>query len=107
MNKLAQKEIKNITDAIIKNYQPEKIILFGSGVRGEYGRNSDLDFFIVKNTKKKWVDRIAEVYGYIRSRTLPVDVIVYTAKQMENRLAIADPFIEEIISNGKVLYEKK
>lgn len=106
MNKFLQKEIRNITDAIVKNYQPEKIILFGSGARGKYDKNSDLDFFIVKNTEKKWVDRLSEVYGYIRNRTLPVDIIVYTPEQARNRLAINDPFMEEM-NSGKILYEKK
>ena len=40
-------EIKNITDQIIKKYNPLKIILFGSAGRKEYDVITDLDFLII------------------------------------------------------------
>lgn len=43
-----QKEIKKITNQIVKKYQPEKIILFGSYAWGKPAKNSDADLFIVK-----------------------------------------------------------
>jgi len=39
-----QKEIKKITDQIVKKYQPKKIIFFGSYAWGKPARNSDVDF---------------------------------------------------------------
>jgi predicted nucleotidyltransferase len=106
MNNFIQEEIKKITKEIVKNYKPEKIILFGSATQGKFDQNSDLDFFIIKDTKKRWVDRLTEVYGYIRNRSLPVDIIVYTPQQTQNRLEIGDPFVKEIMNKGKILYEK-
>ena len=41
-------EIKNITDQIIRKYNPIKIILFGSAGRKEYDVITDLDFLIIK-----------------------------------------------------------
>ncbi len=43
-----EKEIEDIAEQIIEKYRPEKIILFGSAVRGEFTADSDLDFLIIK-----------------------------------------------------------
>lgn len=45
-----QKEINSISRQIIEKYKPQKIILFGSAVWGNFTRDSDLDFLIVKKT---------------------------------------------------------
>jgi len=46
------------------------------------------------------------VAGYLFSRrqAFPVSPLVYTEKEIEQRLAIKDFFIEEIFEKGDVLY---
>jgi len=46
-----QKEIKKITKQIVEKYKPEKIIIFGSFAWGKPSKDSDVDLFIIKNTK--------------------------------------------------------
>lgn len=46
--KQLKQEIKNITRQIIEKYRPERVILFGSAVRGNFDEHSDLDFLIIK-----------------------------------------------------------
>jgi predicted nucleotidyltransferase len=41
-------EIQNIVERLIRVYKPEKIILFGSLVRGKMKEGTDIDFFIIK-----------------------------------------------------------
>jgi predicted nucleotidyltransferase len=38
--------IQYIVQRIVQEVQPEKIILFGSYARGDFGQDSDLDLFI-------------------------------------------------------------
>ena len=40
--------IDKIVDVIIKSADPDKVILFGSRAREDYGRGSDYDFMVVK-----------------------------------------------------------
>ncbi|MCK4244861.1 MAG: nucleotidyltransferase domain-containing protein, partial [Candidatus Omnitrophica bacterium] len=47
-----QKEIEKITEQIIKEYKPERIILFGSAVSGRLMPGSDIDLLVVKETKR-------------------------------------------------------
>jgi len=102
-----QKEIKKIINRIIKKYKPEKIILFGSFAWGKPDKDSDLDLFIIKNTKEKKLERIYKVYKLLWDKKIPLDVLVYTPKEIKKRLALGDFFIEDIIKNGKLLYERK
>ena len=39
-------EIKAMVDRIVKNYKPEKIILFGSFALGKPNIDSDIDLFV-------------------------------------------------------------
>lgn len=101
-----KKIILEIVEKIKKEYQPERIILFGSYAYGKPTGNSDIDLLIIKNTDKRPIDRWVEVKRLLRdnSRTLPVSPFVYTEKEIEERIAIKDFFIEEIIEKGEVLY---
>jgi predicted nucleotidyltransferase len=47
-----EKKIKEVIQDIIREYKPEKIYLFGSLAWGKPNKDSDIDIFIVKKTKK-------------------------------------------------------
>lgn len=98
-----QNQIDSITKQLIQKYKPEKIILFGSAVKGPMTHDSDLDFFIVKDDKKDHYHRIVEVYGLV-DKDIAADFIVYTPQELSERLRLGDPFIESIVSEGRVLY---
>jgi len=99
------KEVQNILDQLIRLYKPEKVILFGSLARGEIKQTSDIDFFIIKSDiPNLGVDRIRELDALIKYR-LATDFIVYKPEELEQRLKIGDPFVKNILEEGKVLYE--
>ncbi len=102
-----QKEIKKITDEIVKNYKPEKIILFGSCARGNPTEDSDVDLFIVKKTKQLRTKRHLEVDRMFLDRAVPLDILVYTPREIKERLSLGDFFIKNIIQKGKIIYDKR
>lgn len=101
-----RKIILEIVDRIVKVYKPKKVILLGSYAYGEPTEDSDIDLLIIKNTDKRPIDRWVEVKRLLRdnSRTLPVSPLVYTEKEIEERVAMKDFFVEEILEKGEVLY---
>ena len=105
-NPKVKKTIAEILKAIVKRYKPKKIILFGSYAYGEPTEDSDIDLLIIKNTNKRPIDRWVEVKGLLRdkSRMLAVSPLVYTEKEIEERLAIGDFFVEEVLEKGELLY---
>ena len=100
-----QREIKKITEQIVKKYKPEKIILFGSFAYGKPKENSDVDLLLIKKTKEKFLKRIFEVAKIIRS-SLGTDTLVYTPKEWSQALKEENYFIKEINQKGRLIYAK-
>lgn len=96
-------QIELIKQQLIDKYQAEKIILFGSAVNGKFTSNSDLDFLIIKDDDKNFHDRIVDVYNLVQ-KNIATDFIVYTPKEFNKRVKLGDPFIQSIISTGRVIY---
>jgi predicted nucleotidyltransferase len=100
--------LKDIVSRLNKSYDPEKIILYGSYAYGNPTSDSDIDLLIIKDTDKRSVDRFVEVKQiiYQPGRSIPISPLVYTPKELENRLKIGDDFVAEILSRGRVLYAR-
>ena len=98
--------ILDIVRKLAEEYKPKKIILFGSHAYGRPSEESDIDLLIIKETNKRPIDRWVEVKKLLRetSRSLPISPLVYTEKEIEERTAIKDFFVEEIFEKGEVLY---
>ncbi|MFH1259638.1 MAG: nucleotidyltransferase domain-containing protein [Elusimicrobiota bacterium] len=98
-------ELKRIVEILCAKYFPKELILFGSLVKGKIRENSDIDLVIIKQTNKKFTERIGEVIELCKPK-MAVDFIVYTPKEFAN-LKEREPFIrKEIVENGKLIYEK-
>jgi predicted nucleotidyltransferase len=102
-----RKQIKGLCEAIVQEFQPEKIILFGSYAYGTPDANSDVDLLVVMSFEGSpfrqagiILNRVIRVVG-----VLPIDLLVRTSEQLHERLAIGDRFIREILERGQVIYE--
>jgi len=96
-------DIQDIINLLKNSYQPQKIILFGSHAFGQPSQDSDIDLVIVKNTDKPYHDRLIDVRRLVRTTT-PIDFFVFTEEEIM-REQKKNPFIEEIITKGKLVYE--
>jgi len=104
----SRKVIADMTKKIVASYQPEKIILFGSYAYGQPTKESDLDLLIIKDTHERPIDRRVRVRRIVADpgRRIPFSPLVLTPQELSYRLAIGDPFYEEIVSRGEVLYAR-
>lgn len=91
----------------LKNYNPEKIILFGSTARNETDEYSDFDLVIIKKTDKQFLQRLVEVVDFLPLHSPAIDLLVYTPEEFERMKEDENPFIEQVIKDGKVIYEKR
>ena len=105
-----QTEIDKIKKLLVGRYKPQRIILFGSFAWGKPHKDSDLDFLIIKQVDKPRPQREAVIYKllvrYFKNRQMPVDIIVHTPQETKERLSLGDPFIKEVLTRGKVIYER-
>lgn len=100
-----QQKIQEVANKIAREFKPEKIILFGSYAWGNPGPDSDVDLFIVKETDNTRETAI-RISGAINPRPFPMDILVYTKKQVKEKIQNdRNLFIEDIINNGKIIYD--
>ena len=108
MNRDMEHVVLKIVNRIKEVYTPEKIILFGSFAYGNPDEESDIDLLIVKDTTERPIDRRVAVREIVADsiRFIPFQPIVITPGELNQRLNIGDQFLEEILSKGKVLYDR-
>jgi len=102
-----REQIVRLCAVIAREFQPDKIILFGSWAYGTPDTDSDIDLLVVMPFEGSpfrqagtILNRVIQTIG-----VLPLDLLVRTAEQLDERLAIGDGFVRDILEQGKVLYE--
>lgn len=101
-----KKELARIIDLIIKEYRPEKIILFGSLAENKIHEWSDIDMLIIKNTQDRPIDRNLELFRLTHPK-VGVDFFIYTPEEYNALLKEKYSFLLNILERGKVIYEKR
>lgn len=97
--------IQDLAASIAREFHPQRIILFGSHARGEATPDSDVDLLVLM--PRNGQTRHAQITAILTRCHLgfPVDVLVRTREEFEERLAMNDWFMRDIQREGKVLYE--
>ena len=106
-NSLAQstpRKIRTIAETIGRTFHPEKVVLFGSHAYGRPHRDSDVDLFIIMETKLRPVEQAVAIRQALDC-PFPLDLLVRTPEQIKERLRLGDYFMSDILRRGVVLYE--
>ena len=89
---------------IVQQFQPKKIILFGSYGRDNPHPESDVDLLVVMDTPLRSTEQAVRICQSIEYH-YGLDLIVFKPSVLAQRLALGDPFLREVVREGKVLYE--
>lgn len=101
-----QEQIQAFADEIVKRYDPEKIILFGSHASGTPREYSDVDILVAMDFEGNGLEKAAEMLVSINPR-FAVDLIVRTPERIRQRVSEGDFFLRDIVTKGKVIYEQR
>jgi HEPN domain-containing protein/predicted nucleotidyltransferase len=99
--------LQEIVDRVVQGYSPDRIIVFGSRAAGEARDDSDLDLLIVKETHDRPLERRISVERLLLDRSIALDIHVYTPEEMRRLFSLSDPFVEEVLEKGKVIYMRE
>jgi predicted nucleotidyltransferase len=100
-------QIRRLCEVIAREFRPEKIVLFGSYAYGNPHPDSDVDWLVVMPFEGSPFRQAAVILGHIVQTVgvMPLDLLVRTAEQVEQRLHMGDSFMRGILERGKVIYE--
>jgi predicted nucleotidyltransferase len=100
---VAIETIKSVSDQIVREFQPERIVLFGSHAYGMPRTDSDVDLLVVMPFEGQPAYMALTILERINP-PFPIDLLVRTPEEVERRIALNDFFLREIMSRGNVLY---
>ena len=103
---VTQSQIAQLIKEIADGYKPEKIYLFGSYANGVPNFDSDIDLFIVKDTDERWIDRRIAARKSIKNYIAPMDIIVYTFKEVDAAMNQVVNIGKIAVNTGKLLFER-
>mgnify|MGYP002641044628 FL=1 len=104
--RIPQEAIDEVVRQIAEKFHPQKIILFGSYARGNPRPESDVDILVVMDTELKESQQSLQIRRYL-NLFFGLDIILYTPKRLEERIAMGDYFVQDILEEGKVMYEAR
>jgi len=94
--------LKSISNRLKKEYQAQKVILYGSYARGEATAESDIDLLVIAPTHERFFERMATARRLLRDlrKGLVIAPIVFTEEEINQRREKGDQFIKEILKTG-------
>ena len=98
-------EIEQIGRRIVEEFQPDRVILFGSHADGTARKDSDVDLLVVLPFKGRPLHKSLEILNRADIR-FPCDLIARRPQDVLRRYRQGDPFIREALDRGKVLYDR-
>ena len=96
--------IQNLTQRIVDEIHPLRIILFGSAARGDMQADSDVDLLVVmpEGTHRRHTAQL--LYRKIRKIGRPFDVLVATPADLERHRENIGLIYWKILAEGKEVY---
>jgi len=104
---ISNSKISDIVNKIAINYNPDKILLFGSYATGKATDDSDLDFIVIKNTDTPKQKRGREIRRYLLGSLVPIDLKIYTPDEFTQESHNDYSFLSSAIKDSKIVYERK
>jgi len=102
---VALSQIMEFAGRIASEFDPERVVLFGSHAHGRADEHSDVDLLVILRFQGSAFRKSLEILNAVRP-TFPIDLIVRNPEDAERRLREHDPLIVDALEHGRVLYER-
>lgn len=105
MEKIQKKVLDEIISRLVKEFAPDKIILFGSHAWGIPNRDSDIDLFvIVRRSDFTPIKRAKKAYQCLQGLRTPTEIIISTWDEANRYKSVHSSLTRKIFKQGKVIY---
>ena len=109
MVNVSEKLIDRMTQRIVQEVSPDRVVLFGSWARGEVREWSDVDLLVVERepfgpnrSRRQEATRIWRCLSEFR---VPTDILVYSVGEVAQWKDSDYHVIAQALREGRVLYE--
>lgn len=99
-------DIERLADDIARQFQVEKIILFGSHAYGTPHEHSDVDLLVVMHHGGRSFDTVTEIGRAVKHR-FSRDILVIRPDELAKRYREFNPIAREALDRGVTLYDRR
>jgi len=92
---------------LVRQFNPQQIILFGSYARGTADEHSDVDLLVVCSFQGNRRKLMVEMDRSLRGLNLARDIVILSPEEFERDRHIPGTLARPISQEGEVLYERK
>ena len=103
---VALSSVIELSERIVKEFDPDKIILFGSHAYGTPRVDSDVDLLVILPFEGSGLRKSVEILTRV-SPDFPIDLVARRPDDAKRYYSEHDPLICEAIDRGRVLYERR
>jgi predicted nucleotidyltransferase len=104
-----EKALTAFRDRVVKELgdRVDSIVVYGSMAKGEAREESDVDMLIISDRKGEIRDRVFEIgYDIDLEHDVAMSLVFLGPEEVEQRVRVGSPFIEDILINGLILYDR-
>ena len=103
---VAERVLHKVTQRLVEQFEPMRIILFGSQARGTADDRSDVDLLVVCPVNGKKRDLMVAMDRALNGLGIARDVVVLTPEEFERDRHIPGTVARPAWLEGKVLYDR-
>jgi predicted nucleotidyltransferase len=99
--------LERMVKRLVRRFNPDQIILFGSHARGAARPESDIDLLVVLPLRGSKRAKQVEMRLALHDIHVPKDIIVVTPEEVARQRYIVGTLIKPALQEGKVLYARQ
>ena len=104
IKKVSPKQIREMVSRIVAQFEPQRVILFGSYAVGRAGPDSDVDLLVVMPVSGSKRQKRLELRMALHDIVASKDIIVVTPDEFDRRKNIVGTIEYPAARDGKVMY---
>jgi len=98
-----------MTQRIVREVHPQRILLFGSRASGQANQDSDIDLLVVEREpfgpNRSRRQEAARIWRCLSEFRIPKDILVYSESELADWKDSSHHVVGRALREGKVLYE--
>jgi predicted nucleotidyltransferase len=107
MTPAERKALKKISREAARHPLLERLVAFGSRIRGDFHGDSDLDLLVLVRDIAAKDEIVASLYRIETEYDVPLAPVIYTVAEYETNRRMGSRFVENVEKEGVVLYDAR
>ena len=102
---VAMTAIESLVQRIANEFDPDKVILFGSHAANRANEDSDVDMLVILPFEGRGFTKSLEILKAVNP-PFPIDLIARRPDDTSRRYEQGDPLIRDALDHGVIMYER-